>query len=104
MVCLAFHIVVPVLAVSGTECVDGLVAAGCELVQQSTDEAVLIRGLRRITVPMLDLLSREQLLRILHDADLQYVRFLDVLSALPVAGPKRRESQLRRRNGMRAAG
>ena len=81
--CLA--VLLPLVAVSGCECVDVLTLAGFEVRSRKDDETVLTKGLRSVTVPTVAMLSPDEMSTILRDAGLAYSDFLERLSETPTA-------------------
>lgn len=75
--------VVPLVAVSGAECVDALTLAGFSLVSRTDSNATLVRGLRLVVVPDVGILSPDELLEVLRTAGVAYTDFLDLLSETP---------------------
>jgi hypothetical protein len=75
--------VVPIVAVSGAECVDVLTLAGFLLTGRSGRGATLTKGLRFVEVPDVAMLAPEELTAILRSAGLGYADFLELLSEAP---------------------
>lgn len=73
----------PLLAVSGAECVDALVVAGFATRSRTDDETTLSKGLRVVTIPDVAMLSPSELTALLREAGLTYSDFLDCLSEAP---------------------
>ncbi len=74
----------PLVAVSGTECIDALVHAGFERRTVGEDGVTtLSRDGRVVTVPTSALLTPDELLGVLADARVAYSDFLDLLSEMP---------------------
>jgi hypothetical protein len=76
-------VVVPLVAVSGAECVEVLMGAGFSVSSRSDGAATLTKGLRVVVVPDVSMLKPEELTSILRAAGLPYVDFLDLLSEAP---------------------
>jgi hypothetical protein len=75
--------VVPLVAVSGAECVDALAMAGFASHGHTEAETTMSKGLRVVVVPAAALLAPEELLAVLKSAGLAYAQFLDLLSEAP---------------------
>jgi len=75
--------VVPLVAVSGTECVDALSSGGFALTARTDSEVTLSKGLRVVVVPDVAMLLPDELLAILRNAGVPYSEFLDLLSEAP---------------------
>lgn len=73
----------PLVAVSGAECVDALRGAGFSVSERSNRGATLTKGLRVVIVPDVAMLTPDELTSILRTAGLGYVDFLDLLSDAP---------------------
>lgn len=74
---------VPLVAVSGAECIDALSLAGFSLTARTGSEVTLSKGLRVVVVPDVAMLSPDELLSVLRTAGLPYSDFLDLLSEAP---------------------
>ncbi len=74
---------VPLVAVSGAECVDALSGAGFSLTARTGADVTLSKGLRVVVVPDVAMLSPDELLAILRTAGVPYTDFLDLLSEAP---------------------
>ncbi len=74
---------VPLVAVSGAECVDALSIAGFSLTARNPTAVTLTKGLRVVVVPDVAMLSPDDLLAILRTAGVPYSEFLDLLSETP---------------------
>ncbi len=74
---------VPLVAVSGAECVDALAAAGFSLTARTSADVTLTKGLRVVVVPDVPMLPPEELMAILRSAGVPYSEFLDLLSEAP---------------------
>ena len=74
---------VPLVAVSGVECVEALVCAGFTVRSRDDDAASLVNTLRSVTVPLVAMLTPEELTNILRDAGVSYSDFLEYLSETP---------------------
>lgn len=75
--------VIPLVAVSGAECVDALRTAGFCVVARSGEAVTLTREARTVVVPDVPMVSPEVLMEILRAADLPYDEFLELLSDSP---------------------
>lgn len=75
--------VVPLVAVSGAECVEALTGAGFVVVARSSTGATLTKGLRFVVVPEAGMLVPDELTSILRSAGIPYSDFLDLLSEAP---------------------
>jgi hypothetical protein len=75
--------VVPLVAVSGAECVEALLLAGFALQSRSDSATTLERELRVVVVPDVAMLVPEDLEALLRDAGISYDVFLDLLSEMP---------------------
>lgn len=73
----------PLIAVSGAECVEALVLDGFTLRSRSDSATVLERDARVVVVPDVAMLGPEELEAVLHDAGITYDAFLDLLSEAP---------------------
>lgn len=80
----------PLVAVSGPECVDALQAAGFAVASRTDDHTTLTKGGRSVTIRTGALLMPEELLGALRDAGLAYSDFLDLLSEAPTDPDMRR--------------
>lgn len=82
--------VLPLVAVSGAECVEALVLDGFTVRSRSDTAVVLERDMRVVVVPDSAMLAPEDLEALLHDAGIPYDAFLDLLSETPTdpAGPR----------------
>ena len=74
---------VPLVAVSGAECIDALCIAGFTLTSRTGTQVTLTKGLRLVVVPDVAMLGPDQLLAILRAAGVPYSEFLDLLSETP---------------------
>ena len=81
---------VPLVAVSGAECVEALTLGGFAVRSRSDSATVLERGLRVLVVPDVAMLAPEDLQALLKDAGLAYDDFLDLLSETPTDPDLRR--------------
>lgn len=82
----------PLVAVSGSECVDALLLAGFA-VRSRTDEATFLeKGGRAVVVRTSALLTPDELVTFLKDAGLAYSDFLDLLSEAETDPDMRRPS------------
>jgi hypothetical protein len=75
--------VVPLVAVSGAECVEALTAAGFALSTRTSEGTTLTRGLHLVVVPDVPMLAPDELGSILRSAGVPYSDFLDLLSEVP---------------------
>lgn len=85
----------PLVAVSGSECVDALISAGFAVSTRTDDHTTLAKSGRSVTVRGGALLMPEELLGILRDSGLAYSDFLDLLSEAPTDPDIRRSSVVR---------
>jgi len=76
-------VLLPLVAVSGAECVDALVQAGFAVRSRSNDATFLAKGARTVIVRTSDMLRPEELIHVMRDAGLAYSDFLDLLSEAP---------------------
>jgi hypothetical protein len=76
-------LVLPLVAVSGAECVDALVMAGFGVRSRTDSSTKLGKGMRVVLVPNVALLPPEDLASILREAGVRYLEFLDYLSETP---------------------
>jgi hypothetical protein len=91
----------PLLAVSGAECVDALVVAGFSLRSRDEDGATLAKECCIVTVPHVAMLTPAELTALLRDAGLAYSEFLDCLSEAPTDPDLRAARPARRASGWR---
>jgi len=89
--------VIPLVAVSGRECVDALVQAGFVVRSRDDDQATLGRGSASVVVPDVAMLTPEELSGILRAAAVPYDDFLDLLSEAPTDPAIARPTFARRR-------
>jgi hypothetical protein len=75
--------VIPLVAVSGAECIDALSTAGFALVGRNGADVTMTKGLHVVIVPDVPLLTPDELLAILRSAGVPYSEFLDLLSEAP---------------------
>jgi hypothetical protein len=75
--------VVPLVAVSGAECVEALTSAGFTLAARTTSGVKMTKGLRLVVVPDALILTPDELTAVLRSAGLPYGEFLDLLSEMP---------------------
>ena len=75
--------VLPLVAVSGAECVEALVLDGFTVRSRSDAAVVLERDMRVVVVPDTAMLAPEELEAVLRDAAIPYDAFLDLLSETP---------------------
>ncbi|HEY8076337.1 MAG TPA: hypothetical protein VIF62_19565 [Labilithrix sp.] len=73
----------PLVAVSGTECVEALLHAGFARRTVADDATTLSRDGRVVIVPTSALLAPDELRAVLSDARIAYSDFLDLLSDMP---------------------
>ncbi|MBX3204759.1 MAG: hypothetical protein KF764_06805 [Labilithrix sp.] len=73
----------PLVAVSGAECIEALTSAGFSLTARTRTEVTLTKGLRLVVVPDVPMLAPDDLTAILRSAGLPYSDFLDLLSEAP---------------------
>ena len=85
----------PLVAVSGPECVDALLAAGFTVSARTDDHTTLAKSGRAVSIRTGALLMPDELLGILRDAGLAYSDFLDLLSEAPTDPDVRRTSSAR---------
>lgn len=75
--------VIPLVAVSGAECVEALTMAGFTLTMRTDAGATLTKDLHVVVVPDVPLLAPDELTAILRSAGLPYTEFLELLSEAP---------------------
>jgi hypothetical protein len=75
--------VVPLVAVSGADCVEALTLGGFTVRSRSDSATVLERGLRVVVVPDVAMLTPDDLHALLGDAGITYDAFLDLISESP---------------------
>ena len=85
----------PLVAVSGPECVDALQAAGFAVASRTDAHTTLSKSGRSVTIRTGALLMPEELLAVLRDAGLAYSDFLDLLSEAPTDPDMRRPANVR---------
>ncbi|MDB5213654.1 MAG: hypothetical protein JWO86_1581 [Myxococcaceae bacterium] len=73
----------PLVAVSGAECVEALTLDGFTVRSRSDRTIVLERDARVVAVPDVSMLNPEELEALLVDAGIAYDDFLDLLSETP---------------------
>lgn len=73
----------PLVAVSGTECVEALLLDGFTIRSRSDAATVLERDARVLVVPDVAMLGPADLEALLADAGISYDAFLDLLSETP---------------------
>lgn len=73
----------PLVAVSGSECIAALVAAGFAVRSRSEDAFLLVKGGRSVVVRAVELLGPDELRGVLREAGVDYSDFLDLLSETP---------------------
>jgi hypothetical protein len=82
--------VVPLVAVSGADCVEALTLGGFAVRSRSDSATVLEHGIRVVVVPDVAMLVPEDLQMLLKDAGIAYDDFLDLLSETPTDPDLRR--------------
>jgi len=75
--------VLPLIAVSGVECIAALTQAGFRPLRRTDDATTLRRGGREVVVPHAAILSPEELVAVIQAAGFGYGDFLDLLSEAP---------------------
>jgi predicted RNA binding protein YcfA (HicA-like mRNA interferase family) len=75
--------VVPLVAVSGAECIEALLIAGFSLTARTGSEVMLTKDLRVVVVPDVPILAPDDLMAILRSAGVPYSEFLELLSESP---------------------
>jgi hypothetical protein len=75
--------VVPLVAVSGVECVEALTMAGFAVIARTDLRTTLVRGDQVVMVPDVPFVAPEDLTEILATAGIAYPDFLDLLSEAP---------------------
>jgi hypothetical protein len=90
-----FAVLLPLVAVSGSECVDALLLGGFEVHSRTDDLTVLSKSGRTVTIRGGSLLMPDELLGVLRDAGLAYSDFLDLLSEAPTDPDMRRSNLVR---------
>jgi beta-lactam-binding protein with PASTA domain len=75
--------VLPLVAVSGAECVEALLQASFVVRSRSSAATTLERGPRVVVVPDVAMLTAEDVEAVLRDAGLAYEELLDLLSESP---------------------
>ena len=90
-----FAVLLPLVAVSGSECVDALVHAGFAVRTRTDAETLLEKGGRSVIIRSGGLLMPDELLGLIRDAGLAYSDFLDLLSEAPTDPDMRRPSASR---------
>ncbi|MBX3192055.1 MAG: hypothetical protein KF819_34005 [Labilithrix sp.] len=89
---------VPLVAVSGAECIEALRLAGFRLhVAAAEGRVTLASGVRVVSVPDVAMLTPTELYAILRDAGVTYSTFLDLLSETPTDPDVSRTTGIRRR-------
>jgi hypothetical protein len=81
--CSRTNLVLPLVAVSGAECVEALTLDGFTVRSRSDRTIVLERDARVVAVPDVSMLNPEELEALLVDAGIAYDDFLDLLSETP---------------------
>jgi hypothetical protein len=81
--CSRTNLVLPLVAVSGAECVEALVLDGFTVRTRSDAATVLERGGRVVVIPDVAMLAPEDIEALLNDAGIPYDSFLDLLSETP---------------------
>lgn len=90
-----FAVLLPLVAVSGAECVDALVLGGFTVRSRTGDQTVLGKDGRSVSIRGGAFLMPDELLAVLRDAGLAYSDFLDLLSEAPTDPDVRRASGIR---------
>jgi hypothetical protein len=86
-----FAVLLPLVAVSGSECVDALLIGGFVVRSRTDEHAVLDKGSRSVIVRCCgSLLMPDELVNLLREAGLAYSDFLDLLSEAPTDPDMRR--------------
>ena len=80
----------PLVAVSGAECVAALAAAGFRISTRQGDLSVLRKETRTVSVRDAGMLTPDELLCVIREAGLAYSDFLDLLSEAPTDPDVRR--------------
>jgi hypothetical protein len=75
--------VLPLVAISGADCVEALVLGGFTVRSRSDSATILERGLRVVVVPDVAMLAPEDMETLLRDAGLAYDDLLDLVSESP---------------------
>lgn len=88
-------VLLPLVAVSGSECVDVLVHAGFTIRSRSEEAVLLDKAGRTVVLRAGGLLTPDELLSLLRDAGLAYSDFLDLLSEAPTDPDIRRNNLAR---------
>ena len=73
----------PLVAVSGEECVDALRLAGFDVRSRSDIGTTMAKDVRVVFVPDVAMLPPDELQAVMRDAGLAYSDFLDLLSEAP---------------------
>lgn len=84
----------PLVAVSGAECVDALVCSGFAIRSRAGDATLLVKDGRSVIVRTAELLAPDELVSVLRDAGLAYSDFLDLLSEAPTDPDVRRNARM----------
>ncbi len=74
---------IPLVAVSGSECIDALAMAGFSITMRTDAEATLTKDFHVVVVPDVPILSPDELMTVLRSAGLPYSDFLELLSEAP---------------------
>lgn len=85
----------PLVAVSGAECVAALAAAGFRVSTRDGDLSVLRKESRTVSVRDTGMLTPDELLYVIREAGLAYSDFLDLLSEAPTDPDVHRPPSLR---------
>jgi hypothetical protein len=75
--------VIPLVAVSGADCVEALLLGGFSVRSRSDSATILERGLRVVVVPDVAMLAPDDMESLLRDAGIAYDDFLDLISESP---------------------
>ena len=94
-------VLLPLVAVSGAECVDALVLAGFSVRSRSDDATFLAKGARHVIVRVADMLCPDELITVMREAGLAYSDFLDLLSEMPTDPDVRRSAGSSRTSSLR---
>jgi hypothetical protein len=86
---------IPLLAVSGAECIDALLLRGFRVTQTWDGSVRLERNGRVVLVRDVPLLPSEELEALLRNAGVDYVDFLDLLGQLPDTSTQANPAKLR---------
>lgn len=90
-----FAVLLPLVAVSASECIDVLLLAGFTVRSRTEDATRLEKADRAVVIRSSALLTPDELVSLLRDAGLAYSDFLDLLSEAPTEPSIRRSSLAR---------